>query len=54
MGFNSGLKGLRMGTEVKYCLKHKNDPAEFTSSTLGVKEENMSSVALQTKTPCEE
>ena len=43
-----------MGTEVKYCLKNKNDPAEFTSSTLGVKEEVMGPVALQTKTPWEE
>jgi len=26
---------------VKYCLKNKNDPAEFTSSILGVKEADM-------------
>jgi hypothetical protein len=35
---------------VKYCLINKNDPAEFISSTLGVKEEDMGSVALQIKT----
>jgi hypothetical protein len=40
---------LRTGTGVKYCLTYKNDPAEFTSSTLGVKDDNMGSAALQKK-----
>ena len=39
----------RMGTGVKYCLINKNDPAEFTSSILGVKEDDVDSAALQTK-----
>jgi hypothetical protein len=34
---------------VKYCLINKNDPAEFTSSALCVKEDDMGSAALQTK-----
>jgi hypothetical protein len=34
---------------VKYCLKNKNDPAECTSSVLGVKEADMGLAALQAK-----